>query len=198
MIVYIPMEENKTRKCMEEGLDIDTDYNKKIGIGSFSINCISAFLNPDVSNKSYVAVRIDGEFCYIANYDLYLAYELTKNEHFNRMYINSIINLKKYRYGTYRMPEVLILRSVKKEEVLKTEDARSLKDALSAKNDQIYLSFLIEKISEDPIVARHIILDYFDRLCNDYNKITKKVIEYGKSSLYIFIKEENETWTLQI
>lgn len=94
MIVYIPVEPNKKKMILENGINIEKDYNKKIGLRGVYVKCISGFLTPGHIPADWVATNVDTQRTYIANHDLWLAYKLSKNEIFNRMYIESIVNTK--------------------------------------------------------------------------------------------------------
>lgn len=107
---------------LENGINIEKDYNKKIGLRGVYVKCISGFLTPGHIPADWVATNVDTQRTYIANHDLWLAYKLSKNEIFNKMYIESIVNTKKYRFGEYRNPEILILSSVKKEDIVDVKE----------------------------------------------------------------------------
>lgn len=198
MIAFVEIQKEKKKKIVENGFDIESDYNKKIGLLGVSVKCISGFLSPEQIFGDFVAVKIDTENSYIANYDLWTAFQATGNQDLNRMYVNSIVNFKRYRFGEYRVPEVLIFSSIKKENVLDFSDAKNLSDRILSKNDQIYLSCLIEKITQNPNIAKYIVIDYFSKLSSNSSEITKKVIERGNSKLYIFIQENSYAWTVEI
>ncbi|AZT89301.1 hypothetical protein ELD05_00595 [Caldicellulosiruptor changbaiensis] len=198
MIAFVQVEPGKKKMIVENGLSIENDYNKKIGLWGINVKCISGFLSPEPIFGDFVAVRVDTESSYIANYDLWTAFQLTKNEELNKMYVNSIVNFKRYRFGEYRIPEVLILSSIKKEDVLDISEIKELSDRILSKNDQIYISCLIERITQNPNIAKYIVLNYFDQLSSSNREITKKVVEKGDSKLYIFIQEDRYAWTVEI
>lgn len=198
MIAFIPVDRRNKESFRSEGLDIEKDYNKKIGLSGVHIKCFSAFMSPDLIAGDFVTVRISGNYEYIANYDLWMAFELTQNDYFNKMYISSITNLKRYRYGEFRIPEVLILKSIDKDDILDISDFVLFEDKICAQNDQIYLNCLIEKISQDPNIAKHLVIDYFDKLCKQSCEMTKKVVPKGSNKLYIFIQKNEWAWTVEI
>lgn len=199
MIVYVPVDPNKKKMILENGINIEEDYNKKIGLWGVYVKCISGFLTPEDIAADCVAVNVDIQRAYIANYDLWLAYKLSKNEIFNRMYIASIVNIKKYRFGEYRSPEVLIVSSVRKEDIVDIKETTSLCDKILYQNDQIYIDCFVEKISQNTNVAKHLIVDYFTKLSLQNSDITAQVVEKEGGKLYVFINRKDEcAWTVEI
>ncbi|PBC88172.1 hypothetical protein B0S90_0489 [Caldicellulosiruptor bescii] len=199
MIVYIPVEPNKKKMILENGINIEKDYNKKIGLRGVYVKCISGFLTPGHIPADWVATNVDTQRTYIANHDLWLAYKLSKNEIFNKMYIESIVNTKKYRFGEYRNPEILILSSVKKEDIVDVKETIGLCDKILFQCDRIYIDCLVEKIFQNTNVAKHIIVDYFTKLSLQNNDFTAQVVEKEGSKLYVFIdRKEESAWTVEI
>ncbi|ADQ08096.1 conserved hypothetical protein [Caldicellulosiruptor hydrothermalis 108] len=199
MIVYVPVDPNKKKMILENGMNIEKDYNKKIGLWGVYVKCISGFLTPEDIAVDWVAVNVDTQKAYIANHDLWLAYKLSKNEVFNKMYIASIVNIKKYRFGEYRSPEVLIVSSVRKEDIVDVKETTSLCDRILYQNDQIYIDCLVERISQNTNVAKHLIVDYFTKLSLQNSDITAQVVEKEGSKLYVFINRKDEcAWTVEI
>lgn len=90
------------------------------------------------------------------------------------------------------------MSSIKKEDVLDISEIKELSDRILSKNDQIYISCLIERITQNPNIAKYIVLNYFDQLSSSNREITKKVVEKGDSKLYIFIQEDRYAWTVEI
>ncbi|WAM31640.1 hypothetical protein [Caldicellulosiruptor naganoensis] len=197
MIAFIPIDPKKKKMIAENGLNIENDYNKKIGLWGINVKCISGFLSPEAISTDFVAARVNTENSYIANYDLWTAFEATQNGELNRMYVNSIVNLKRYRFGEYRIPEILIFSSINKEDIVDVSKIKDLSNSLLSKNDQVYINCLVERITQNPNIAKNIVLDYFSRLGGD-SRITKKVIGKGDKKLYIFIQENKYTWTVEI
>jgi hypothetical protein len=184
---------------LENGINIEKDYNKKIGLRGVYVKCISGFLTPGHIPADWVATNVDTQRTYIANHDLWLAYKLSKNEIFNKMYIESIVNTKKYRFGEYRNPEILILSSVKKEEIVDVKETIGLCDKILFQCDRIYIDCLVEKIFQNTNVAKHIIVDYFTKLSLQNNDFTAQVVEKEGSKLYVFIdRKEESAWTVEI
>ncbi|WPX09045.1 hypothetical protein [Anaerocellum danielii] len=199
MIIYVPVDPNKKKMILENGMNIEKDYNKKIGLWGVYVKCISGFLTTENIDSDWIAVNVDIQKTYIANHDLWLAYKLSKNEVFNKMYIASIVNIKKYRFGDYRIPEVLIVSSIKKEDIVDAKEITSLCDRMLYQNDQIYIDCLVEKISQNINVAKHLIVDYFTKLSFQNNDITTQVLEKEDSKLYVFINRKDEyVWTVEI
>ncbi|BCS82221.1 hypothetical protein [Anaerocellum diazotrophicum] len=199
MIVYIPVEPNKKKMILENGINIEKDYNKKIGMWGVYVKCISGFLTPEHIAADWIAVSVDTQKTYIANHDLWLAYKLSKNEVFNKMYITSIVNTKKYRFGQYRSPEVLIMSSINKENIVDVKDQIGLCDKILFQNDQIYIDCLVEKIFQNTNVAKHIIVDYFTKLCLQNTDFSAQVVERDGNKLYVFINRKEEcAWTVEI
>jgi len=198
VIIYVQVDPNKKKMILENGIDIEKDYNKKIGLWGISVKCIAGFLTPENMKTDCVAINVDTQKTYIANHDLWIAYKLSKNEILNKMYIASIVNSKKYRFGEYRVPEVLIVSSVKKEDIVDVKETTSLCDKILYQNDQIYIDCLVEKISQNTNVAKHLIVDYFTKLSLKDGDITTEVVEKGNSKLYVFIHKNEYAWTVEI
>ncbi|MEZ0537241.1 hypothetical protein ACAG39_08310 [Caldicellulosiruptoraceae bacterium PP1] len=196
MIIFIPVDKNEKQKYLTEGIDINKCYNKVIGLAGIEIKCISGFLTNDIISGDFIAAKIDINKSYAANYDLWVAYTLTSNQEFNKMYIRSIVNLKKYMFGTFRIPEVLITESIPSQDLFEPMFNNSSK-FIESKNDEIYINFLIEKITKDEKIANSVVIDYFNRLCETTQDFSKKIINKGDNKLYIFIQQNKWAWTIE-
>lgn len=198
MIVYIPIQKNR-EYYIKNGFDIEKDYNKIIGIAGLEIKCISGFLTDDILNGDYISLKIDikeAENIYIANYDLWVAWTSTQQLSFNKMYLDSMIQFKKYIFGGYRIPEVIITKSVPPQQIV-SQNIGFLK-GIETKNDDIYLDNLIGKIMEDTNSINMVIVDYLEKLCQKRNDIIKKIIPRGNKKLYIFVQKDQLPWTIEV
>ncbi|WAM33937.1 hypothetical protein [Caldicellulosiruptor morganii] len=61
------MDPKKKKVIVENGINIENDYNKKIGLRGVNVKCISGFLSPDLVLTDFVAIRVNTENSYIAN-----------------------------------------------------------------------------------------------------------------------------------
>lgn len=123
--LYYFCEKNSFDKALRDGINIKNFENKRIGFNDVNLPVITAYLSP-LDNKVKkndlklicLELDVDEKTCYAADKDLWDAYsKSTSNYELRRLYYSSIKRLDQYRYGDYRVLEVLICNDIKPEHI---------------------------------------------------------------------------------
>lgn len=123
--LYFFCEKNSFDKALREGIKIKDFENKRIGFNDLNIPVITAYLSP-LDNKIKkndlklicLEIQVDEKKCYAADKDLWDAYSKnTNNYELRRLYYSSIKRLDQYRYGDYRVLEVLVCEDISAKDV---------------------------------------------------------------------------------
>lgn len=112
---YVPSE--KIEYAVECGLKLSEWAEREHFINARPQKCLLALLNPkdDIrkfKSKEFTCVKINAEnkYCFVAEKYLYEARQ--KSEKIMEAYNKSIIPAENYVFGTYRLPEVLIISTI--------------------------------------------------------------------------------------
>lgn len=111
--VYYYVPQDKVRDSIECGLKLSQWYEKEVQIEFENKKCLCALLNPrddmdKYKSPDYKCLRLElyPEYCYVADKSLY---ELgLQHDEVMKLYMDSIIPIKDYIFGMYRLPECLL------------------------------------------------------------------------------------------
>lgn len=147
---YIPTEE--TDVSIECGLKLSKWSNRTIKRDGKSKEYISALLNPKDDPCKYnsndfncLKLELPNKYCAVADRILYLASQ--EDEQINGLYVRSIVPVDKYKFGTYRMPEVLISCTVLPDRISQF-DKRMDSPILFDDSQELYVNNLVEDLRE--------------------------------------------------
>jgi len=134
------------------------------------------------------------KYCYIADrrlYDVGL-----KNQTVMEKYNQSIIPAEKYIFGTYRMPECLVMTTILGEQISllnKNIDAPVLVDD----SEKLYVSNLIEEFkNKNDYFYDELLYYYMDKHAKD-GKLQKFVSQAGNYAVF-YDEAENRSYTLRV
>jgi len=187
---YIPKEE--VENAVECGLKLSEYFDKEVVIGNTRQKCISALLNPKDDMEKYrseslrcVKLELPPEYCFVA--DKYL-YEIGLNHsEVMELYLDSIMPIKDYTFGLYRLPECLVTSTVIGEHINllnKGLDSPVLFD----NSEELYINNAIENLKEDYPDINDIMLYFFYRDLEKKGKL--KRIEDEGSKVVVFLDEK--------
>lgn len=149
---YVP--KSKIKDIVDCGLKLSEWYDREISLPGFTGNrkVIKALLNPrdDIAlqkDASYQCLRLDVDLDYCRVGDSAL-YKMGRNESkLMERYIETLIPLSNYRFGTFRDPEVLVMTSVLHDRIEVT--GRDLDVPILYESSAVlYLNNLMEKHEE--------------------------------------------------
>lgn len=146
--VYFYVPASEALSLAECGLKLSRWYEKELVIEGFMKKCICAFLNPKddfekFRDDSYTCLMLEvsQEYCFAADKSLFDS--TGKDREIMEYYISSILSLKDYVYGSYRMPECLITATVIPGQIKLMNKARDI-PVLFDNSEELYLNNLTE------------------------------------------------------
>lgn len=196
---YLPV--NEVDNAVECGLRLSKWSEKEIFIDGEVKKCISALLNPRDDMSKYrseyyrcVKLELPENYCYVADGSLYLA-GLGSTKAMD-MYKGSIIPVKNYIFGSYRLPECLVVTTVISGQISilsKKLDSPVLYD----NSEELYINNIMETYKE-------IHSDFSDCLLyNFYSKLAEigkadKIEDNEKKIAVFFDKKREKAFTVKI
>lgn len=186
--VYYYIPDNRVSEVVECGMKLSEWYQRELLIGGELKKCICALLNPKDDTKKYRSenfkcVKLELPHCYVA--DKYL-YEAGKSSPaLMDMYIKSIIDIKDYRFGMYRLPECLVTGAVISDNI-KVLDKRIDSPVLFDNSEKLYVNNIIEENKEyDDNFFDCLLYNFYCKLA-EIGKVDK--IEDAHNSIVVFFK----------
>ncbi|HHV28992.1 hypothetical protein [Acetivibrio mesophilus] len=187
---YIPAEE--VENAVECGLKLSECFEKEVIIGNTKMKCISALLNPKDDIEKYrseslkcVKLELPSEYCFVA--DRYL-YEIGLNHQaVMGLYLDSIMPIKDYPFGLYRLPECLVTSTVISEHI-SLLDKRLDSPVLFDNSEELYINNIVENLKEDYPNINDIMLYYFYCELEKEGKLEK--VEDKGSKAVVFLDKE--------
>lgn len=196
---YLPVE--KVNDVVECGLKLSIWYNKEIIVDGEIKRCLSALLNPkdDIEkyrSNSYKCVKLEvlPNYCYAADKYLYLA--SGGSDRAMRLYEKSIIPVKDYIFGSYRLPECLVTSTIIAGHI-SILDRRLDSPVLFDNSEDLYINNIMEDYKEQHNDFNDCLLYNF--YCNlaELGKVDK--IEDTGRRIAIFVeKESGRSYTVKI
>lgn len=187
---YVPVEE--LENAVECGLKLSKWYDKEILFGLDKTKCISALLNPKDDIEKYnsdnlicVKFELYQRYCYVADRYLYEAGLI--HDRIMKLYLDSIMPIKHYTFGLYRLPECLITSTIIGEQV-SILDNRLDSPILFDNSEELYVNNIIEDYKNANSNFNDILLYYY----YSYLAENKKLKKYEDEKAVIFLDEEIE------
>ncbi len=146
--VYYYVPQDKVRDSIECGLKLSQWYEKEVQIEFENKKCLCALLNPrddmdKYKSPDYKCLRLElyPEYCYVADKSLY---ELgLQHDEVMKLYMDSIIPIKDYIFGMYRLPECLVTTTVIPEQISLLDKGLG-SPILFNNSEELYINNLIE------------------------------------------------------
>lgn len=113
--------------------------------------CFVAYLNPsdDIRHKDerFQCVKLDipADYCAVADGDLYLL--SLEHEELRQDYINSMVPLKDYIFGSFRLPECLVFTTVLSDQIRRF--GKGLDEPILYENSSVlYINYILETYND--------------------------------------------------
>lgn len=189
---YVPVEDSDY--VIECGLKLSRWFDKEVVIQGKNKKCFSALLNPKddmekFNDKSLRCIKLDPppEYCYVA--DKYL-YKIGLNiPEVIELYYSSIIPIKNYIFGIYRLPECLVTTTAIQGQTDLLNKAQDI-PVLFNYSEELYINNLMESNKETYECFEDMILYcFYSRLAEE--KIMRK-IEDKKTGVALFFYNDNK------
>lgn len=115
--VYYYINVKDIQETIECGLKLSEWYDKEVVIEHENRKCISTLLSPKddmdkYNSKEFCCVRLEVNSSYCFAADKYLYQQGLNNPQIMNLYKESITSIDQYKYGTYRLPEVLVASTI--------------------------------------------------------------------------------------
>ena len=184
---YIPAD--KADNAVECGIKRSIWFDKEVVINGESKKCITALLNPKDDMQKYrsdeykcLKLELSPEYCFVADNCLYrvgLEYPLVMEA-----YMNSIIPIEKYIFGSYRLPECLVTSTVIAGQV-SVLDKRLDSPVLFDRSEDLFLNNIIATYREENEDFYDTMLYYFYCRLADAGKVKRIEDKAGKMAVFI-------------
>ena len=199
--VYFYMHTDKLADAVECGIKLSEWYSREARIDGEIKRCISALLNPrdDIEKVALIdykclKLEVHPKYCHVA--DSLLHKVGLEYPEVMELYEQSIVPMKEYTYGSYRLPEILITSTILGDQI--SLPGRWLDTPVLYSNSQdLYLSSLLEGMREENEDMDDTMLYLFlRRLCEEGDATG---IEDAESGLAVFTRQrDGKVFTLKI
>ncbi|MCX7708749.1 MAG: hypothetical protein N2484_02750 [Clostridia bacterium] len=199
--VYFYLPVDKVGEVVECGLKLSDWYSKEIVINGDVKKCLSALLNPKDDIEKYksndykcVKLELSPNYCFAADKYLYVAGQ--NSPKVMEMYHDSIIPVKEYIFGSYRLPECLVTSTVIAGHI-SVLDKRLDSPILFDNSEDLYINNILEAYKEEHDDFIDCLLYNFLAKLAETGKVDK--IEDTENKIAIFIeKGSNKGFTVKI
>lgn len=172
MDIYYYLPAGEVGRAVECGLKLSDWYDREVEISGENRKCLSALLNPKDNMGKYrsddfkcVKLDLPLKYCYTADRFLYEAG--LKSVQAAAMYKESIIPLKNYVFGSYRLPECLVTCTPIPGQI-SVLDKRLDSPVLFDNSEELYINNIIETNREKYEWFFDTLLYYFySKLCEE-------------------------------
>lgn len=190
---YVPLKD--VENAVSCGLKLSSWAERDVFIDYESRKCLRALLNPKDDLKKYKAegfeclkIEIPSKYCFVAEGALY-GMGVNEDE-VMKMYEKTVIPIKEYRFGQYRLPECLITTTVIEGQI-KVLDKRLDSPVLFDNSEELYVNNLIEENKEKYPFFNDVMLYYF--YCDMVKKEKLHMVEREDENIVIFIDKNEGT-----
>ncbi len=179
--VYYYLPSSEADNVIECGLKLSKWYDREVTLNGESRKCISALLNPKDDTKmlqspdhTCVKLQVHPRSCYIA--ERYLRPADTRNtvspcdggeacdSGMDELYGRSIIPAYNYVFGSYRLPECLVMTTILPG-YIRRYDKRLDSPVLYSNSEELYINNMLEFLGEDDADFKDALLYcYFEKL----------------------------------
>lgn len=198
--VYFYVPASEALSLAECGLKLSKWYGKETEIEGFKKRCICALLSPKDDQDRFedgfydcLMLDVPREYSFVAEKHLY---DLGQSDQLSmEYYLKSIIPLKDYIFGSYRMPECLITTTVIPGQIKIMNRARDI-PVLFNDSLELYLNNLTEAMGEKYRDFKEVSLYYYFNMLANRGKINK--ITGEETGLGVFVDDEERTYTIKV
>jgi hypothetical protein len=199
--VYFYMPVNEVGNAVECGMKLSQWFDKEVQINGENRKCIAAFLNPKDDMYKYkstdlrcVKLQLDAKYCFVGDKFLYqVGVNIPKAlELFNQ----SIIPIEKYIFGSYRIPECLVLSTIIAGQI-EVLDKRLDSPVLFGNSEELYINNIIETYREEYDDFNDAMLYSFYSKLVDAGKM--EIIQDADKKIAVFMdKEKEKNYTIMV
>lgn len=199
--VYYYLPADKADEVVECGLKLSEWYSKEVAVNGDKRKCISALLNPKDDIDKYkssefkcVKLELPPHYCFAADKYLYLAGQADSKA--MELYLESIIPVKEYIFGAYRLPECLVTSTIIAGHI-SILDKRLDSPVLFDNSEDLYINNILESYRESHSDFNDCLLYNFYSKLAETGKVDK--IEDINNKIAVFIeKESGKAFTVKI
>ncbi|MCX7841551.1 MAG: hypothetical protein N2489_00560 [Clostridia bacterium] len=196
---YLPVQH--ADNVIDCGLKLSDWFDKEVRIGGDLKKCLSALLNPKDDLEKYrsseykcVKLELSPNYCYAADKALFVAGH--NYPQVMELYEKSIIPVKDYRFGSYRLPECLVTSTVIAGHISPL-DKRLDSPVLFDNSEELYINNIIEAYKEEHDDFNHCLLYFFYCRLAEIGKVDK--IEDNRNRIAVFTdKQSGSVTTIRI
>lgn len=194
MEVYYYIPNSEVLDAVECGIKLSKWFNKEVEIEGYKRKCISALLNPKDDMESFkmkhlkcLKLEVAANHCFVA--EKYF-YEIgLNNPGIMDIYIKSIIPVKEYIFGSYRLPECLVTTTVIGGQI-SVMDKRIDSPVLFSSSEELYVNNIIENYREKHDDFNDTMLYYFYCKLSEARKLNK--VEDRERKVAVFFNNTSE------
>lgn len=199
--VYFYIHEYDAVIVAECGMSLQRWHDREVIIAGEKKKCISALLNPRDDLDKYrsrdyrcLKINLPANTCYAAEKYFYNAG--LSDDRIMELYINSIIPVENYVYGTYRLPECLITTTMLPDRISIT-GSKLDSPVLFGSSEELYINNIIELNKEEDSGFSDAMLYFFYCGLAERNKIVK--IEDTDKKIAVFVdKDKGKTIVIKV
>lgn len=189
---YVPTKDSE--HIVECGLKLSQFFEREVLIENTNKKCFSALLNPKddmvkFNDESLKCIKLDlpSEYCFVA--DKYL-YEVALNiPELMEFYYKSIIPVKNYKFGLYRLPECLVTTTVIPGQISILNKPQDIPVLFNC-SEELYINNLIEINKDLYSDFDDIALYHFYTKLVEHKKNIRKIVDKN-TRIAIFIDEDD-------
>jgi len=191
--VYYYMPANEVDNAVECGIKLSRWYDREVMIEGDVKKCMTALLNPKDDIAKYrsgelkcLKFELSPSHCYVADGSLYRVG--LKSQRVMAAYLESVIPVEKYIFGSYRVPECLITSTVIAGQA-SVLDKRLDSPVLFDSSEELYVNNIVEAYREKHEDFTDTLLYYF--FCTLTQTKGYIRIEDSENNIAVFLDEKN-------
>lgn len=148
--VYYYVRSEDVLNITDCGLKLSISHDKEVIIEGEAKKCFSALLNPKDDIELYkspyfscLKLQVKSEKCYVADRFIY---ETAQSQDID-LYYKTIVPIEEYMFGTYRLPECLIITTILPEEA-NVLDKRIDSPIIYTNSEELYINNILQELRE--------------------------------------------------
>lgn len=197
--VYYYVKTENVSNILECGLKLSACHNREVLIGPEKVMCFSGLLNPKDNLELYrssdftcLKIQVKSEKCFVA--DRFLFENASDTDYSMDLYYKSIIPVKKYIFGTYRLPECLITTTILPGEAA-VLDKRMDSPVIYTNSEELYINNILQELREQLAESDDFLLYYFFDKLAEGNYLAK--LENPQNRTAVFRTPAGKTYCLK-
>ncbi len=197
--VYYYVRTENVSNILNCGLKLSAYHNREVLMDGEKVMCFSGLLNPKDNLELYrssdftcLKIQVKSEKCFIA--DRFIFENASDADYNMDLYYKSIIPIKKYIFGTYRLPECLITTTILPGEAA-ILDKRMDSPVIYTNSEELYINNILQELREKLAESDDFLLYYFfDKLVEE-NYLEK--LENPQKGTAVFRTQAGKTYCIK-